>query len=48
MTARDSFIVDTRTEISELEWCANWCKANNLSPYDKANWAKAKAEWSKQ
>lgn len=32
---------------AQFLWCTNWCKQQDLSPYDAKNWADAKAEYLK-
>lgn len=46
------FIIDDSATIgidlghnTAFNWCVNWCESNDLRPYDKDAWGKAKAAY---
>lgn len=42
---RDPITVDKRLDLSEFEWCVDYCAKNSLSAYDPQSWEMAKAEF---
>lgn len=39
---QDRLVVDNRVDLSEFEWCVEYCKKNNLEVYVVDDWKKAK------